>query len=78
MLNVKQVVLGRSQIVRQKSMAESNLQECPVCKVKIIKMVGGDRVLFSVGAPATRPILWQKVCKHVQNSACINQDPNQH
>jgi hypothetical protein len=53
-------------------MAEANMQVCLVCGVKIIKMVGGDRVLFSVGAPGTRETLWQKVCKHTQNSGCIN------
>ncbi|MBM0741781.1 hypothetical protein JOY44_09130 [Phormidium sp. CLA17] len=53
-------------------MAETNMQVCGVCGVKIIKMVGGDRVLFSVGPPGTRETLWQKVCKHAQNSGCIN------
>lgn len=53
-------------------MSEQKMQTCPVCGVKIIKMVGGDRVLFSVGAPGTRAALWQKVCRHTQNPACIN------
>ncbi|MEX0271819.1 hypothetical protein AB3R30_22095 [Leptolyngbyaceae cyanobacterium UHCC 1019] len=53
-------------------MAEANMQVCKVCGVKIIKIIGGDRVLFSVGAPGTRETLWQKVCKHTQNSGCIN------
>lgn len=53
-------------------MSEQNLQTCSVCGVKIIKMVGGDRVLFSVGAPGTRDTLWQKVCRHTKNLACIN------
>jgi hypothetical protein len=49
-------------------------QSCPVCGVKIQKMVGKDRVLFSYGPPATREKLWQKVCQHVQKPSCINQD----
>ncbi|MCY7390131.1 MAG: hypothetical protein LH647_01115 [Leptolyngbyaceae cyanobacterium CAN_BIN12] len=53
-------------------MAEANMQVCAVCGVKIIKMVGGDRVLFSVGTPGTRETLWQKVCKHTQKPGCIN------
>ncbi|MDJ1172764.1 hypothetical protein [Roseofilum capinflatum] len=49
-------------------------QSCPVCGVKIQKMVGQDRVLFSYGPPATREQLWQKICQHVQKPNCINQD----
>lgn len=77
MVQVRQVAFGRSLFELPTVMPESPVQECPVCKVKIIKMVGGDRVLFSVGAPGTRLSLWQKVCKHVQNPACINADPSQ-
>ncbi|MBF2029320.1 MAG: hypothetical protein IGS48_21590 [Oscillatoriales cyanobacterium C42_A2020_001] len=54
------------------SMSEQKIQSCSVCGVKIIPMVGGDRVLFSVGPPGTRDTLWQKVCRHTQNLACIN------
>lgn len=53
-------------------MAESAAQVCPVCGVKIIKVIGGDRVIFSVGPPATRLILWQRVCQHTQKTGCIN------
>jgi len=49
-------------------------QVCPVCGVKILAMLGGDRVLFSVGPPGTRKILWNKVCQHVDNPGCINKD----
>lgn len=55
-------------------MADQPMQTCPVCKVKIIKLVGGDRVLFSVGPPGTRLTLWNKVCQYAQNPACINQE----
>jgi hypothetical protein len=58
-------------------MSDGNMQVCSVCGVKIITMIGGDRVLFSVGAPGTRDTLWQKVCKHTQNSACINRRDEQ-
>jgi hypothetical protein len=47
-------------------------QVCPVCSVKILKMIGGDRVIFSAGSPGTRAILWQRVCRHAQKSGCIN------
>jgi hypothetical protein len=55
-------------------MSESGVQVCPVCQVKIFKMIGGDRVIFSAGAPGTRAVLWTKVCQYAKNSACINQD----
>ncbi|HEY9646534.1 MAG TPA: hypothetical protein V6C88_09205 [Chroococcidiopsis sp.] len=51
------------------------MRVCPVCKVKIIPIIGGDRVLFSAGPPGTRLTLWSKVCRHAQNPACINQNP---
>ncbi len=51
-------------------------QTCSVCGVKILPAIGGDRVLFSVGPPGTRALLWQKVCRHVDKPACINQDPS--
>ncbi|MGB3493317.1 MAG: hypothetical protein WBA57_11350 [Elainellaceae cyanobacterium] len=47
---------------------------CPVCGVKIIQAAAGDRVVFSVGAPTTRPVLWTKVCQYTQNPRCINAD----
>ena len=56
-------------------MADTNVQVCPVCTVKIIKMIGGDRVLFSTGAPGTRATLWAKVCQYAKNPACINKEP---
>ncbi|HEY9640644.1 MAG TPA: hypothetical protein V6C57_09170 [Coleofasciculaceae cyanobacterium] len=55
-------------------MSETGVQVCPVCKVKIIKMIGGDRVLFSAGPPGTRATLWAKVCQYAKNPSCINQD----
>ena len=55
-------------------MAESGMQVCPVCGVKILKLVGGDRVLFSVGPPGTRTGLWQKVCQFSQKAGCINKE----
>ncbi|MGF1513266.1 MAG: hypothetical protein ACFB5Z_06170 [Elainellaceae cyanobacterium] len=53
-----------------------NLQTCSVCGAKILAMIGGDRVLFSVGPPGTRQTLWKKVCQHVDNPRCINKDPS--
>ncbi|MGM0455319.1 MAG: hypothetical protein ACQERW_04020 [Cyanobacteriota bacterium] len=53
-------------------MSELNCQTCPVCKVQIQTLPMGDRVLFSFGPPGTRADLWNKVCKHAQNSQCIN------
>ncbi len=55
-------------------MTEAGVQVCPTCKVKIIKMIGGDRVLFSTGAPGTRAVLWARVCQYAKTPACINQD----
>jgi hypothetical protein len=55
-------------------MSETGVQVCPICKVKIIKMIGGDRVLFSAGPPGTRKTLWVKVCQYAKKPACINQD----
>ncbi len=52
-------------------------QLCPVCGVKIVKMIGNDRVLFSYGSPGTREKLWQRVCQYVQKSDCINSDGGQ-
>jgi hypothetical protein len=53
-------------------MTEVNAQVCPICGVKIIKMVGGDRVLFSFGSPGTREVLWTRVCQYTQKPGCIN------
>lgn len=56
-------------------MTASNPQTCPVCGVKIlVGMVGGDRVLFSVGPPGTRVKLYARVCRYAENAACINKD----
>lgn len=49
-------------------------QVCPVCGVKILKVLGGDRVLFSAGPPSTREVLWQRVCQHAKKVGCINAD----
>lgn len=54
-------------------MPELQPQVCPVCNVKILKLVGGDRVLFSAGPPGTREVLWQRVCQYTQKPGCINQ-----
>ncbi len=54
-------------------MAQLQPQVCPICSVKILKLVGGDRVLFSAGPPGTREILWQRVCQYTQKPGCINQ-----
>lgn len=55
-------------------MAETNMQVCPVCGVKILKIIGGDRVLFSVGSPGTRATLWTRVCQYTDKAGCINRD----
>jgi hypothetical protein len=55
-------------------MSGSGMQTCPVCGVKIIKIIGGDKVLFSSGPPGTRATLWAKVCQYAQKPGCINQN----
>lgn len=55
-------------------MAEGGIQVCPVCNVKILKIIGGDRVLFAAGPPGTREILWQKVCRYTEKPGCVNRD----
>jgi len=55
-------------------MVQNNVQVCPVCKVKIVKVMGGDKVLFSVGPPGTRATLWARVCQYSQKPGCINKD----
>lgn len=49
-------------------------ETCPVCGVKILKMPGGDRVLFSAGPPGTRATLWARVCQYAKAPDCINRD----
>jgi hypothetical protein len=51
---------------------EAEVKVCSVCGVKIVPMLGGDRVLFSAGAPGTRESLWKKVCQYTQQPGCIN------
>ncbi len=48
-----------------------NIQVCPACGVKI---VGGDKVLFSVGAPGTRSRLYARVCQYAKKAGCINRN----
>ncbi|MBE9180487.1 hypothetical protein IQ268_18150 [Oculatella sp. LEGE 06141] len=55
-------------------MSETGMQTCPVCGVKILNAVGGDKVLFSSGPPGTRAALWAKVCQYTQKAGCINKD----
>lgn len=50
----------------------NNMAVCPACGVKI---VGGDKVIFSVGAPGTRSRLWARVCQFAKKPGCINTDP---
>jgi hypothetical protein len=54
-------------------MSETRTETCSVCGVKIlVGIVGGDRVLYSVGPPATRAQLYGRVCRHVDKPGCIN------
>ena len=55
-------------------MNQANPQVCPVCGVKILKAIGGDKVMFSVGPLGTRAMLWARVCKYTQKPGCINQN----
>lgn len=55
-------------------MSGNGSQVCSVCGVKIQKMIGGDRVLFSIGSPGTRETLWAKVCQYTSKAGCINKD----
>lgn len=52
----------------------NNMAVCPACGVKI---VGGDKVLFSVGAPGTRSRLWARVCQFAKKPGCINTNSEQ-
>jgi hypothetical protein len=51
----------------------SNVQECPVCGVKI---EDDAKVLFSCGPSGTRSRLWARVCQFLKDKekkdACIN------
>ncbi|MEL6221325.1 MAG: hypothetical protein AAFQ57_17470 [Cyanobacteria bacterium J06626_14] len=53
---------------------DATIQTCPICGVKIMPCIGGDKVLFSAGPPGTRASLRQKVCQYVTKSGCINAD----
>ncbi len=53
---------------------EPSEQVCPLCGVKIIPMIGGDRVIFSMGPAGTRAKLWARVCQFVNKPECINRD----
>ncbi len=55
-------------------MSNSNVEICPVCGVKIIKSVGGDKVIFSSGPVGTRARLWARVCNYAKKPGCINQN----
>ncbi len=68
------VELNKPSEFSSNSMSESNVKVCPVCSVKIIPMIGGDRVIFSSGPPGTRVILWQRVCQYANKPGCINKD----
>ena len=52
-------------------MSNSNSQTCPACGVKI---VAGDKVIFSCGPVGTRARLWARVCSYTKKPGCINQD----
>ena len=52
-------------------MSNHSSQTCPVCGVKI---VGGDKVIFSSGPMGTRARLWARVCNYAKKPGCINQD----
>ncbi|MGF1479690.1 MAG: hypothetical protein ACFB4I_09385 [Cyanophyceae cyanobacterium] len=55
-------------------MSNNAVEVCPVCGVKIVKMLGGDKVLFSAGPPGDRAKLWTRVCSYAQKPGCINKD----
>lgn len=55
-------------------MSDSRTQTCPVCGVKILAAISGDKVLFSVGAPGTRATLWARVCQYSKKPGCINKN----
>jgi hypothetical protein len=55
------------------AMSKTEPKVCSVCGVKIVAMIGGDRVLFSSGSPGNRDTLWTKVCQYTQKPGCINQ-----
>lgn len=57
-------------------MPQDNIEVCPVCGVKILKVpgLGKDKVMFSIGPSGTRAILWARVCQYTQKPGCINRD----
>ena len=55
-------------------MSDQSLQTCPVCGVKIMPCIGGDKVMFAVGPPGTRSALWTRVCQYAKKAGCINQN----
>ncbi|MEB3292039.1 MAG: hypothetical protein VKJ24_02650 [Synechococcales bacterium] len=55
-------------------MSTEKLQVCSVCGVKILKIIGGDRVIFATGAHSTRDVLYQRVCQHTEKNGCINKN----
>lgn len=52
-------------------MKKNQIGVCPACSVKII---AGDKVLFSSGSPGTRARLWTRVCQYNKKPGCINPD----
>jgi hypothetical protein len=57
-------------------MSDPKEKVCEVCQVKIVGVLGGDRVNFAFGPAGTRTILWQRVCQYVQRPGCINTNPS--
>ena len=57
-----------------KDIAGSNTKTCGVCGVKIERVDGCDRVLFSFGKPGTRDRLHARVCRFNAKPGCINTD----
>ncbi|NJO73349.1 MAG: hypothetical protein HC833_06015 [Leptolyngbyaceae cyanobacterium RM1_406_9] len=55
-------------------MSESTTQVCPVCGVRIVPAIGGDRVLFASGSPGSRATLWARVCQYARKPGCINKN----
>ncbi|NJL82129.1 MAG: hypothetical protein HC890_02565 [Chloroflexaceae bacterium] len=52
-------------------MTNPAVEICPACGVKII---AGQKVIFSAGSPGDRAILWARVCQFAKKPGCINQD----
>lgn len=55
-------------------MSNQNTQVCPICGVKIVKMLGKDQVIFSAGPPGDRNRLWTRVCQYTDKPGCINKN----